>query len=126
MHPARITVLGGTGFAVISMLLPFASFPIVGAVDGVSADAWPALLPLVLVVILTLRGRWDHGLEPIAGVTAVVAASASLVFALVKVADALVAVRETPGATMGPGAFVLSAATAVTVAGTAAAALART
>lgn len=77
MHPFRLVVLGGTGFAVLSMLLPFASFPVVGTVDGVSADAWPALLPLVLVAITALTGRWDLGLGPVAGITAVTGAAAS-------------------------------------------------
>jgi hypothetical protein len=56
MHPFRLVVIGGTGFGVLAMLLPFASFPVVGAVDGISADAWPALLPLMIVVVISLTG----------------------------------------------------------------------
>lgn len=110
MHPFRLVVIGGTGFGVLAMLLPFASFPVVGAVDGLAADAWPALIPLLLVVLITLVGRWDLGLDPLPGFVAVTACAASLVFAVVKITDALLAVRATAGASMGPGSFVLAAA----------------
>lgn len=126
MHPFRLVALGGIGFAVVSMLLPFASFPIVGPVDGIAGDAWPALVPLVVVAGVTLSGRWDRGLEPGAGVTAVASAGLALVFGLVKVADAIVAVRQAAGATVGPGAFALAAAAAVVAGAAAFGALART
>lgn len=126
MHPFRLVVLGGTGFGVISMLLPFASFPVVGPVDGISADAWPALLPLIVVVVISLTGRWDGGLGGAAGVVAVLASGTALVFSVVKVADALVAVRDTAGGSMGPGGYVLLAAVLVTTAAAAVGALIRT
>lgn len=119
MHPFRPIVLAGLGFAAISMLLPFASFRFVGSVSGLSADAWPALLPLTIVVLVALTGRWDLGLEPGPAIAAVALSGTALVFTLVKVADAIVAVRDTPGATLGPGAWVLTAAVLVATGGSA-------
>lgn len=119
MHPFRPIVLAGVGFAAVSMLLPFASFMFIGSVDGLSADAWPALLPLTVVALVALTGRWDLSLEPGPAVAAVALSGASLIFALVKVADAVVAVRDAPGATLGPGAWVLTAAVMVTTGGSA-------
>lgn len=125
MQPFRLVVLGGIGFAVVSMLLPFASFPIVGVVDGIAADAWPALIPLTVVVVAMLVGPPDVSLSPTAGVVSVLGSSAALVFSLVKVADAIVAARETAGATVGPGSFVLSAAAVVATGGATVGALVR-
>ena len=100
------------------MLLPFASFPIVGSIDGLSADAWPALLPLVVLLLITLTSRWDLGFDPLPGIAAVGMGAASLIFSLVKVTDAVVAVRDTTGATLGPGVWVLTAAAVIATAGT--------
>jgi hypothetical protein len=125
MHPFRLIVIGGTGFGVLAMLLPFASFPVVGAVDGISADAWPTLLPLMVVLIISLTGRWNEGLGAVAGVAAVLAAGSSLLFSVVKVTDAVTAVRDTAGASLGPGPLVLLAAVVVVLGGAAAGALSR-
>ena len=103
----------------LSMLLPFASFPVIGSVDGLSADAWPALLPLIPVVMIVLNGRWDLNLKPVPGIAAVALCGLSLVFSLVKVADAVVAVRATTGATLGAGPWVSVAAVMVATTGAA-------
>ena len=125
MHPFRLVVIGGTAFGVLSMLLPFASFPVVGAVDGISADAWPALLPLMVVVVVALTGRWDEGLGWSAGLLAVVAGGVALVFSVVKLTDAVQAVRDAAGASIGPGSYVLIGAVVVVLGGAAAGALSR-
>ena len=125
MHLSRIVIIGGTGFGVLAMLLPFASFPIVGSVDGISADAWPALLPLMVVALLAVTGRWREGLGPVAGIISVIAAAAALVFAVVKLTDAVLAVRSAAGANLGPGALVLLVSVLVVLGGAAAAALTR-
>jgi len=125
MHPFRLVVIGGTGFGVLAMLLPFASFPVVGAVDGISADAWPALLPLMIVVVLSLTGRWDEGFGGTTGTIAVLASAAALVFSVVKLTDAVIAVRETAGAAVGPGGYVLIASVTVVTVGAAIGALSR-
>ncbi len=119
MHPFRPIVLAGVGFAAVSMLLPFASFMVIGPVDGLSADAWPALLPLAVVAILALTGRWDLSLGAGPGLAAVALGGVSLVFSLVKMADAIVAVRGSPGATLGPGSLVLTTAVALATGGAA-------
>ncbi len=126
MHVSRPVLLAGVGFAVIAMLLPFASFPIVGSVDGISADAWPALIPLVPMAVIAMSGDWSHGLDSGPGITTVVLGGTSLVFALVKVADAVVAARDTQGATLGPGSLVLAAAASVAVAAAGFGALSKT
>lgn len=125
MRLFRPVVLAGVSFAVISILLPFASFPVVGSVDGLSADAWPALLPLIPLSLIAIIGRWDLGFDPIAGLTAVVLSALSLAFSLVKIADAVVSVRETSGATLGPGAWVLAISVGMATAGAAYGALTR-
>jgi hypothetical protein len=125
MRPFRLIVIGGTGFGVLAMLLPFASFPVVGAVDGISADAWPALLPLMIVVVISLTGRWDAGLEGPTGVVAVLSAALALVFSVVKLTDAAIAVRDAAGASVGPGPYVLIAAVVVVLGGSAAGAMGR-
>lgn len=125
MHPYRLIVLTGVGFGVLSMLLPFASLPVRGPVDGLSADAWPALIALTPVVFIALNNRWDDGLESISAITAVGCAGMALVFAVVKVADAVVAVRDTAGATLGPGGWILVASCVAAVAGAAYGALVR-
>lgn len=126
MHPFRLVALGGAGISVLAMLLPFASFPVVGSVDGIAADAWPALIPILLVVIVSISGRWDLGLEPVAGIIALLGATAALVFSLVKVTDSVIAVRDTAGATVGPGGFVLAVSALVITAAVTAGTLVRT
>lgn len=126
MHASRPALLAGVGFAAVSMLLPFAFFPIGGSIDGISADAWPALVPLVPMSIVALRGDWGHGFDGRSGIVTVVLGGASLVFALVKVADAVVAVRGAQNATLGPGSMVLAAAVMLAVAGAAFGAFSRT
>lgn len=126
MHPFRLVVLGGTGFAVLAMLLPFASFPVVGSVDGVTADAWPALIPLLVAAVIALTGRSSQGFGAVAGVTTVTAGALALLFSLVKMTDAILAVRDTAGASLGPGGWVLSAAALVVTAGATIGALVRT
>jgi hypothetical protein len=99
------------------MLLPFVSLPILGPVDGLSADAWPALLPLIPLTVLVLDNRSENGFDAIPAIAAVVLIAISLVFAAVKLADALVAARSVAGATLGPGPWVLLGAVVVAAGG---------
>jgi len=119
VHPFRPIVLAGMGFAMLSMLLPFASFPVVGSVDGISADAWPALLPFIPLLVLVLTGRWNVSFAARPGIAAVALCGLSLAFSLVKLLDAVVSVRETAGATLGAGAWSLIAAVSVATGGAA-------
>lgn len=117
MHPFRLAVLAGSAIGVVSMLLPFASFPVIGPVNGVSADAWPALLPLIVALLFSATGRWSNGLDAGPGLVAVIAGATALVFSIVKLGDAVIATRGTAGAALGPGGFVLAgAALCVTIA----------
>jgi len=119
MHASRPVVLAGTVFAVLALFLPFARFPVVGSVDGLGSDAWPALLPLVPAVVIALLGDWTQGSRPFTGTVALVLACGGLLFAVVKFADALLSVRDVVGASFGTGAPVLMVAVAAVVAGSA-------
>lgn len=107
------------------MLLPFVSLPVTGPVDGLSADAWPALLPLIPLAILVLDGRRDDGLDATAAITASILVSAALLFGLVKLGDAIVAGRSSAAASLGPGGWVLVTSLLVVTAGVVAGSLFR-
>lgn len=124
MRPFRLVAIGSTGFAVVAMLLPFASFPASGAVDGITADAWPALIPLLAVTIVLMATGWEDDLEAGAASIVVVCAGAALVFSVVKVTDSALAARAAAGASMGPGSIVLAVASAVATGAVAAGVLA--
>jgi hypothetical protein len=117
MHVSRPVVLTGTLFAVIALALPFASFPVIGAVDGIRADAWPVAAVLAPAALLAALGDWSRGSGPLAGGVALVGACAGLVFSIVKIADAVVSVRGIAGASVGPGGGVLALGTATVVTG---------
>lgn len=117
MHPWRPIVIGGALFASLAMLLPFATFPVAGVYDGLEAAAWPALLPLVPVVATAAIGDWSRGLRPLPAITFILLSAGSLLYAVVKIADAVVAVRSTEGASLGAGGFVLAGAVGVTLIG---------
>lgn len=125
MHPFRPMVLGGVGFSIVATLLPFASFPVAGTLDGLAADAWPALVLLAPVAAFTFLGPQQLGWSTGVGITAVVLAAGSFVLASAKVADASRAVGDVAGASLGPGSWVLAASTLVTLLGTVLGALAR-
>jgi len=117
VHLSRPVVLAGTAFAGMALLLPFVRLPVLGAIDGIGADAWPALLPAVPAVAAAVFGDWSRGNGPLVGTTALVLACAGLLFAVVKLADALIAIRGVDGASFGAGSPVLVAAMATVVAG---------
>lgn len=119
MHLSRPVVVVGTVFALIGLALPFARFPVVGAVDGFGADAWPALLPLVPAVAGALLGDRTQGTRPLAGTLSLISACGGGVFAALKLSDALIAVRGVSGASLGAGPMVLLAAVMVVIGGAA-------
>ncbi|OFW66667.1 MAG: hypothetical protein A2Z12_08555 [Actinobacteria bacterium RBG_16_68_21] len=112
-------MLAGTAFSGLALALPFARFPVIGAVDGFGADAWPALLPLAPAVLGAVLGDRTHGVRPLIGAISLVLACAGLLFAVIKVADAFLATRHVAGSSFGAGAPVLVAAVAAVVAGAA-------
>lgn len=117
MHASRPVVISGFGFAAIALALPFVTFPVIGAVGGLSADAWPALLPLAPAVATALLGDWARGSRPAIGAVSLLFACGGLVFSVVKLADAILAARHVAGASVGAGAPVLVAGTATVVIG---------
>jgi hypothetical protein len=121
VHLWRLITLVGTGFAALAMAFPFATLPVVGVITGIEAEAWPALLPLIPVAAAAALGDWDRGLRPPVAIPLILSASLAVLFAVFKLTDALVAVADTAGASLGAGAFVLLAGTLIALAGTAAA-----
>ena len=120
MHLWRITAIAGVGLAGLSLLATFASFPFVGAVDGIEADAWPTLVPLVPVAVVAAFGDASEGIDAGPGLLLLVGTCAAIVFALVKTSDAVIATRAVASASVGIGPFGLVlgctvAAAAVTV-----------
>ncbi len=121
VHVWRWMTLVGSGFAALALLLPFASFPVLGSIDGIGATAWPALLPLAAVGVVAVNGSRHQGLGTIGVIAVVVATAAAVLYAAVKLVDAVLAVRATSGATLGSGGFVLLGGTLFTLVGAAAA-----
>jgi len=123
MHPWRIVTLVGAGFTALSLPFPFATLPALGAINGIEAAAWPALLPLAPIVLAAVIGDRSRGLRPDGVVAALVAASAAVLYAALKLTDAVLAVRAASGASLGTGGFVLVGGTLVCLAGAATAAV---
>jgi hypothetical protein len=120
MHPWRIVALVGAGFTALSLPFPFATLPALGAIDGIEAAAWPALLPLAPIVLAAVGDRSQaSGRRGVA----LVAASAAVLYAAFKLTDAVLAVRAASGASLGTGGFVLVGGTLVCLAGAATAAV---
>ncbi|MBI5157462.1 MAG: hypothetical protein HZA58_05535 [Acidimicrobiia bacterium] len=119
MHLWRLITLVGTGFAALAMAFPFATLPVLGIIGGIEADAWPALLPLTPVAAAAVFGDRERGLRPPVAIAVILTACLAVLFAVFKLSDALVAVNDTAGASLGAGAFVLLGGTLIALAGTA-------
>ena len=112
MHPWRIVTLSGSAICALALLLPLASFPVIGPVDGIDGQAWPVFIPIGLILLMVLVAPWREGLPPVPGVTAVILAASAVAFAAVKFADAVVAARDAAGS-LGAGSWLLLAGTVV-------------
>lgn len=123
MHPWRIVALVGAGFTALSLPFPFATLPALGAIDGIEAAAWPALLPLAPLVLVAVIGDRRRGLRPVGVMAMLLAASAAVIYSSWKLTDAVLAVRAASGASLGTGGFVLLGGTLVCLGGAATAAV---
>lgn len=119
MHLWRPVAIVGAGFTGLALLFPFATFPVLGVLNGIDADAWPALLPLAPVVAVAVIGDWSRGLRPMAAFPVIVMACLAVLFAVLKLADAAVATRDIAGASLGAGNFVLLGGTLIALTGSA-------
>jgi len=117
MHVYRPVVLVGALFATLSLFLPFATFPVTGAVDGISGAGWPAMIPVAPVILMATLGDWARGNAAWSAAVAIVLSCAGLLFAVSKLADAVASVRGIEDASLGPGAPVLLGSLVVVVIG---------
>jgi len=117
VHLSRIVVLAGSGLAGAALFLTQVRFPVLGSVNGIDGDAWPVLIPLVPLLLLTLVGDRAESYRPALGMVSLALACAAVVFAAVKTADAVLAARAADG-TVGAGPWVLLVATVAMVTGT--------
>ena len=106
MHRSRLTVVAGAVVASTSLALTFADLPPVGPVQGIDAEAWPALTLLGSLVVLNALG--DRAEPPVrwAAYSGLALAAGALGYSTLKLADALMAAGESGGA-VGAGAWVL-------------------
>jgi hypothetical protein len=119
MHLYRPIVLAGAVFGALALFLPFATLPVIGAIDGIAGDGWPALIVAGPVVAKAALGDWSRGNQPFVGITLTVMGCLATVVAAVKLADAVGAVRGLDGAALGPGAPLLVGSMALVAAGAA-------
>jgi hypothetical protein len=118
MHPGRLVVVTGVVVTGTALLLPFATLPVIGTVDGVDGDGWPVMLPIAVTAMMALLGDRTVGHRARSGIPALVAACGALLFASAKAADAMAAVREAgEGASLGVGSWVMLAGTLIVIAG---------
>lgn len=123
MHPWRIVALVGAGFTVLSLPFPFVTLPALGAIDGIEAAAWPALLPLAPLVLAAVLGDRRRGLRLFGVMAALLAAAGAVLYAALKLTDAVLAVRAASGGSLGSGGFVLLGGALVCLGGAATAAV---
>jgi len=119
MHPHRPIVLTGAVFGVLALFLPFVRLPVMGAIDGLTGDGWPALVIAAPVVAKAAVGDWSRGNSPVIGIVLTLVGCLATVFAAVKLTDAITAVRGLVGGGRGPGAPLLVGAMALVAAGAA-------
>ncbi len=118
MHPGRLVVTAGVVVAGLAVLFPFVDLPVIGTVDGVDGDAWPALIPLAAVLLPALLGDRSLGHRARSGVPSLVACCTAAVFASAKLADSVGAVRDAgEGASLGAGPWVMLVGTLVAIVG---------
>jgi hypothetical protein len=108
VHRSRVLAVAGVVVATASLGLPFVTLDALGTIGGIDADAWPVLLFLgPLLLLLILGDRREAPARPIVWIGMGVAAG-GLAFAVIKMADARLAVAETPGS-LGAGPWVMIA-----------------
>jgi len=117
VHRSRIVVLIGILITGVAVLLPFTRSPAAGTVNGIDGAAWPALLPLAIVLLIAVVGDRVEGNRLIPGIISTIFSCLAVVFTVVKINDGLLSVRGTEEASMGIGPWVLLAGTVIVVAG---------
>lgn len=117
MHHSRLISLAGVLIAGLALFLPQARFPVVGPVDGFDGDAWPVMVPLVMVALLAVLGERRAGHGVAAGILAVVLCCAALVFGVAKAVDAAAAAGAVEGGAVRAGPWVVLAGSALALLG---------
>lgn len=114
-HLSRIVVDVGVLLAMLAMSLPFVSSP-AGSRSALAADAFPAVVLLLPIFLITLIPDHTRPIHPILGWVSIVLALAALPYAFVKFLDARV-LADTLGGSVGIGPLVLLLGCVVTIAG---------
>lgn len=118
MHRSRAVALAGVLLTAAALALPYATVGGLGTLDGLSADAWPVVLPAGALGVLALAGDRREPPSRWAAVLGVLLALGAAGFAVLKVADARAAVADA-GGSVGIGAWAVSAASLVLLGGAA-------
>jgi hypothetical protein len=114
-HASRIVIDVGVLIAMASMSMTFISAPD-GGRSALAADAFPAVLLLVPIFLVTLIPDHTRPLHPALGWASMVLALAALPYALVKLLDAGV-LADTLGGSVGIGPTILLLGCVVTLIG---------
>ncbi len=117
MHRSRIVLVGAALVALAAMPLPHLQADLTGSVNGVTGDAWPAAVALVLLALLALVGDRAEGFGPGRVLVGLMLAGFAVVFTAVKAADASQA-ADLAGGSIGYGVWVLAVGAVLGVVGT--------
>jgi len=116
VHRSRLLAGLGALSAAGALLLPYASFPGLGSRSGIEAEAWPVVLLLGPVLILSVIGdRGEAPARPIAWIGVGLTCS-GFAFAIAKLVDAWMAAGDAAGA-VGVGAWLGAAAAGLALVG---------
>lgn len=112
VHPSRIVIVVGTALAAGSTLLPFISSDPTGSVRG-ARETFPVVALLIPLLVAALLGDRREGFPRWGAVTAALVAAVAMILSVVKMIDAMRAVRDLQSigidAVIGLGPWVLAA-----------------
>jgi len=121
MHPSRVLILIGAGFAVASLAFDAVQSPTATGWSMVAADAWPGVVLMAVIALFAVAGHVSEGFTPAGSVISITLASTAALLLVAKYIDAARAIETLHlgghDASVGPGMWVLGAGIAVTIVG---------
>ena len=84
MHYSRLLSVIGVALSGAALLLPFATFPSQGDVNGIDGDAWPVMILLGPVLLLAVVGDRREGHRTPVAITTILLSCGAVVFAVAK------------------------------------------